>query len=305
MPITTPVPPAARALCQVVEACPLFTKVTAPTFIGILFDVLTEECKALPFPTAAKGGRGKPAAKGAEGKSEDEVEADEEAAVELVERTHELCKAFVQLVQSTKVVDFRKKDGTSKPAGRALNKKAIIASHRFVGMLNKHMLPLMTEHFARLSGDIMSLLKAVQPATRLLQVHCTMVKERQQIAALQPAAILKRELESLIFQVKVLLQSNKCDEGFWMGNLKHKSISGHEVSSQMAVEVGEPKEPKGKGKGKKRKAEEEDKDDDGEYAAPMGSQVVELDEEDDEVDEGDEGDEGDGEEDLEEEDEDA
>ena len=176
---------------------------------------------------------------------------DQERAAELVERLHELTECFVQLVKSTRDMDFKKNDGTSTTVGRALNKQAIVASSRFIGMVNKQALPLMSAHFTPLSTQVCAVLKALQPATRLLQVHCTMVKERLQTAALQPAAVLKRELEALVFQVKLLLKVNHVHEGFWMGNLKHKTISGQEVSSQMMAEEPAPKE------GRKRKGSEE------------------------------------------------
>ena len=202
---------------------------------------------------------------------------------------------------------FREQDGTSTAVGRALNKKAIVASARFIAVVNKQALPMMSAHFVPLSTQIIATLKAVQPATRLLQVHCTMVKERLQTAALQPAAILKRELEAFVFQVtlrrrrrekrarippashlhricisppplgrlaaasrqvKLLLRENNAQEGFWMGNLKHKAISGKEVSSQMAIEEPAPKEAKepkkAKGKSKKRKKGEEEEAEEGE-----------------------------------------
>ena len=68
-------------------------------------------------------------------------------------------------------------------------------------------------------------------------------------AALLPATKLKKELESFIYNVKVMLQLHKCRDAFWIGNLKHKNAAGKEVSSQLAP----PSAVKGKGKGKKRK----------------------------------------------------
>jgi Fanconi anemia group D2 protein len=105
--------------------------------------------------------------------------------------------------------------------------------------------------------QILTCLKAVQPATRLLHVHCAMVKTRQQIGALNSAAALKKELEALLFEVKVLLAANGCRETFWMGNLKHKDLNGNETSSQMAVERPEKN-------GKRKKTEVQDLDEEGE-----------------------------------------
>ena len=104
----------------------------------------------------------------------------------------ELADAFVQLVLSTKVV-----------SSKSLNKLAIVHSARFIQIVNKRALPMMSAHFKLLNSQVTGFLKSLQPATRLLQVHCSMVKARQQIAALNSAATLKKELESLIFEVKV------------------------------------------------------------------------------------------------------
>ena len=116
-------------------------------------------------------------------------------------------------------------------------------------------------HFKRLNSQVTGFVKSLQPATRLLQVHCTMVKEQGQIAALNSAASLKKELEALIFEVKVLLASHGCRDGFWMGNLKHKDLRGQETSSQMAPAV---EQKKAKAKGKRKMAEVEELDDDAE-----------------------------------------
>ena len=158
-----------------------------------------------------------------------------------------------------------------------------MASASFISTINKRALPMMSQFFRPLTGQITALLKSLQPATRLLQVHCTMVKVQQQLAALTPAAQLKRELEGLIFQVKVMLQANDVREGFWMGNLKHKDLQGKETSSQMAVPPPKPKPAK------KRKlkgvADDEDKggeEDSDEEGDGDQSQIEELECEDDE-----------------------
>ena len=44
-------------------------------------------------------------------------------------------------------------------------------------------------------------------------------------AALQ-VAMLKKELEAILFKVRVMLSAHGCPEGFWMGNLKHKNVAG-------------------------------------------------------------------------------
>ena len=89
----------------------------------------------------------------------------------------------------------------------------------------------------KLQTAIKALLKAAQPATRVLQAHCAAVKTKQVLAALAQGSKLKRELELLICNVKVMLSENGCRAGFWMGNLKHKNARGEEVASQMMVDA--------------------------------------------------------------------
>ena len=168
------------------------------------------------------------------------------------------------LVKSTTVI-----------SSTSLNKTCITHSARFINLIKKKVLPMMVFHFKSFNQVACAFLKSLQPATRLLQVHCSLVKSRQHLAALNQAASLKKELESLIFEVKVLLQTHNVRETFWMGNLKHKDLQGKETSSQMQVELP-------KAKGKKRKAEEElveEVDDDEEEALLPAADDDEEDEE--------------------------
>ena len=56
--------------------------------------------------------------------------------------------------------------------------------------------------FKPLYKEVIELLKHLQPSTRLLQTHCSQIKEKMLIAALKPVAALKKELEGLIFKVR-------------------------------------------------------------------------------------------------------
>ena len=240
------------------DGCPLFNKTSAPHVISTLFSTLTEEAKALKLPTPDAWKRCDK--KGSD--SDPPLEADE--ASDLITELKDLSEAFVMLVKSTTVI-----------SSTSLNKTCITHSARFINLINKKVLPMMVFHFKSFNQVACAFLKSLQPATRLLQVHCSLVKSRQHLAALNQAASLKKELESLIFEVKVLLQTHNVRETFWMGNLKHKDLQGKETSSQMQVELP-------KAKGKKRKAEEElveEVDDDEEEALLPAADDDEEDEE--------------------------
>jgi hypothetical protein len=67
--------------------------------------------------------------------------------------------------------------------------------------------------------------------------------------------MLRKTLETLVFRVKAMLDRNGCANAFWIGNLKHKSIKGVELSSQMPIpESTEPTKATANKK-KKRKPE--------------------------------------------------
>ena len=42
-------------------------------------------------------------------------------------------------------------------------------------------------------------------------------------------------MESVIFRVKEILTKSGCSGAFWMGNLKHRDLEGHELSSQVEL----------------------------------------------------------------------
>lgn len=42
-------------------------------------------------------------------------------------------------------------------------------------------------------------------------------------------------MESLIFEVKLMLENNDASAAFWLGNLKHRNLAGEEISSQLPL----------------------------------------------------------------------
>lgn len=46
---------------------------------------------------------------------------------------------------------------------------------------------------------------------------------------------IKKTMESLIFEVKLMLENNDAGAAFWLGNLKHRNLRGEEISSQLPV----------------------------------------------------------------------
>lgn len=87
--------------------------------------------------------------------------------------------------------------------------------------------------FGQHGGRIIQMIKALQKATRTIQTICAEAKgyKRTMITSKIPAT--KRSLERFVFQVKALLHNCSTEDTFVIGNLKHKDLHGHVVSSQV------------------------------------------------------------------------
>ncbi|CAN1160306.1 Fanconi anemia group D2 protein [Linum perenne] len=90
-------------------------------------------------------------------------------------------------------------------------------------------------HFQSHSEVIIELLKEIQKATRTIQTVCSEAKGMKQTVVTCKIPGTKRSMERLLFRVKGLLQTTATATGrtFWIGNLKHKDLSGQVVSSQV------------------------------------------------------------------------
>ncbi|CAN0890521.1 Fanconi anemia group D2 protein homolog [Linum grandiflorum] len=76
-------------------------------------------------------------------------------------------------------------------------------------------------------------LKELQKATRTIQTVCSEAKGMKQTVVTCKIPGTKRSMERLLFRVKGLLQTSTATGcTLWIGNLKHKDLSGQVVSSQ-------------------------------------------------------------------------
>ncbi|XP_043702238.1 Fanconi anemia group D2 protein homolog isoform X2 [Telopea speciosissima] len=88
-------------------------------------------------------------------------------------------------------------------------------------------------HFQAHNDTIIQLVKELQKATRTIQTLCSEAKGLKQTTITTKIPATKRSLERFLFQVKALLHNTSNGCSFWMGNLKHKDLSGQVVSSQL------------------------------------------------------------------------
>jgi len=112
---------------------------------------------------------------------------------------------------------------------------ALKKGKQFVEFFIKHVLPMFRECFSNKQAECMAILRTVQRGTRVIQTLCAHgkllgAKNTKTLLTLIPN--VKKAMESLIFSVKELLESLDCSDAFSLGILKHRGITGEELSSQ-------------------------------------------------------------------------
>ncbi|KAI5013822.1 hypothetical protein ZWY2020_047314 [Hordeum vulgare] len=114
----------------------------------------------------------------------------------------------------------------------AMHAMAVKYGGRFIDAFLKAFNFLETQ-FGQHGDNIVHMIKEVQKATRTIQTICAEAKgyKRTMITSKIPAT--KRSMERFLFQVKALLEHCSNVERCWIGNLKHKDLHGHVVSSQV------------------------------------------------------------------------
>jgi hypothetical protein len=75
-----------------------------------------------------------------------------------------------------------------------------------------------------------------QLGTRQLHNICSYSKEKKDVMLMKIVPNLKKSLETFIFAMKDVLAVNDVVGAFWLGNLRHRDISGIAVSSQLPVD---------------------------------------------------------------------
>ncbi|KJE91160.1 hypothetical protein CAOG_002337 [Capsaspora owczarzaki ATCC 30864] len=103
---------------------------------------------------------------------------------------------------------------------------------QFVDTFLKVGMPFIDVHFIEMREPMTEMFKKLQQATRSLQMVCGHTKVVRDVSVLAQVPPLRKSLETLIFRVKVMFEVNGVRVAFSIGNLKHKSIRGEEVSSQ-------------------------------------------------------------------------
>ncbi|KAM9408699.1 Fanconi anemia group D2 protein isoform 2-T2 [Pholidichthys leucotaenia] len=93
-------------------------------------------------------------------------------------------------------------------------------------------MPLLDYSFKHHKEDVQGLLKTFQLCTRQLHHMCGHSKIQQDTSLTNHVPALKKSLELFVYRVKAMLTLNNCQEAFWMGNLKNRTLKGEEILSQ-------------------------------------------------------------------------
>ena len=76
-------------------------------------------------------------------------------------------------------------------------------------------------------------MKEIQRGTRTIQVLCSEGKSKKELPLAARVPQVKRAVERFVFGVKAFLVERGRGDAFWLGNLKHKSLGGAVLPSQV------------------------------------------------------------------------
>jgi len=143
----------------------------------------------------------------------------------------------------------------------------------FLETFIKRVLPIFKSSLEEQKNEIMGIFKNLQQGTRILHTMCEHGKIAGSTSLLAMAPPLRKVLETFVFKVELLFAGTEYENAFSLGHLKHKDITGNEVSSQTAFQLakkkkGTKKTSKKKGgatkKGKNKKTQDEEDEDEAE-----------------------------------------
>ncbi|XP_044761452.1 Fanconi anemia group D2 protein [Coccinella septempunctata] len=99
-----------------------------------------------------------------------------------------------------------------------------------------HALPIFDVMFSSKTEAVVEILKSMQASTRFIHHLCCQSKMFKNFSVISHIPSFRLVLEQLIYKVKALLVSHKCEEAFFLGNLKNKDIHGNTQTSEIMDE---------------------------------------------------------------------
>ena len=116
------------------------------------------------------------------------------------------------------------------------------SSKVFVQAFIKNGVPFLNKQFKHSKQGTIKLLRTLQGGTRILQSVCSESKASRDRSLAASVPPLRKVLETVLYEVKKILADNNNLQAFSIGNLKHRSIKGDEISSQMPKCVSDSEE---------------------------------------------------------------
>ncbi|KAI9470627.1 MAG: Fanconi anemia protein FancD2 nuclease-domain-containing protein [Benjaminiella poitrasii] len=151
---------------------------------------------------------------------------DQDTEIVLVQNAR-VVKIFERITNYVKIKEQKSLFGVLLKTGRA-----------FIEQFTKYSIPYFTKVFKTHTSEVVSIFKDFQSSTRMLQIMCSHVKVLKEVQLSSYVPPLKKALEIVIYQVKMLLIENRIpSSAFFMGALKHRDIHGAEISSQIPREA--------------------------------------------------------------------
>ncbi|XP_007888485.1 Fanconi anemia group D2 protein isoform X2 [Callorhinchus milii] len=173
---------------------------------------------------------------------------------------------FHILVNLVKVFDTRPVLGICLKHGRF-----------FLESFVKQGMPLLDYSFKKHRDDVQSLLKTLQLSTRQMHHMCGHTKINQDTSLTNHVPPMKRLLELFVYRVKAMLTINKCQEAFWLGNLKNRDLQGEEIQSQLSQQESERDEQSQVPEDDAEEEEEEDSEPDTNKSTKNGGSTEDSD----------------------------
>ncbi|KAG0421613.1 hypothetical protein HPB47_002511 [Ixodes persulcatus] len=149
------------------------------------------------------------------------VPSDQEEKLKHLEKWSLAITVFQKLVSVVKKSSVRNNLSVCLKFGR-----------QFLESFLRNGMPLLDSLFKSQHGDVQGLLKNLQQSTRYLQHICSHSKVVKDVGLTGQVPAVRKTLELFVFRVKAMLTNNRCQDAFWVGNLKNRDLKGAEILSQ-------------------------------------------------------------------------
>ncbi|KAJ3112821.1 Fanconi anemia group D2 protein [Nowakowskiella sp. JEL0407] len=155
-----------------------------------------------------------------------EDEEDDGEVIEKMTNFEKLAMGFSGIIQVTKSI---------------AEKKGVLAvmlkkGRDFMDAWNKNVMGVLSRYFRDDMDAVKRILTLLQKGTRDLQAACGDSKYSKDNTLMSIVPQTRKALEIFLFEVKKMLGENKALSAFWIGSLKHRSLKGEVVSSQIQVD---------------------------------------------------------------------